>query len=68
MQCQRSPNSNTAHLTGCLDKGVNAVNDQAAIVGGVGIGIAFVMVSLRNEICPTIFIIIITIISFSCWG
>jgi len=43
MQCQRSPNSNTAYLTGCLDKGVQAVTEQAAIVGGVGIGIAFVM-------------------------
>ena len=45
MQCQRSPNSNTAYLVGCLDKGVEAVTEQAAIVGGVGIGIAFVMVN-----------------------
>ncbi len=44
MQCQRSPNSNTAYLTGCLDKGTQEVINQAAIVGGVGIGIAFVMV------------------------
>lgn len=44
MQCQGAPTSNTAHLTGCLDKGVQSVTDQAAILGGVGIGIAFVMV------------------------
>lgn len=45
MQCQRAPNSNTAYLMGCLDKGVEHVTDQAAILGGVGVGIAFVMVN-----------------------
>jgi len=43
MQCERSPNNQTAYLVGCLDKGVEAIKKQAAIVGGVGIGIAFLM-------------------------
>ena len=47
MPCQGSPNSNTAYLTGCYEKGLEAVQSQAAILGGVGIGIAFVTV-LRN--------------------
>ncbi|XP_046437640.1 tetraspanin-9-like [Daphnia pulex] len=42
MPCQGSPNSNTAYLIGCYEKGLLAVQEQAAIVGGVGIGIAFV--------------------------
>ena len=45
MQCERSPNNQTAFLVGCLDKGVEAIKKQAAIVGGVGIGIAFLMVT-----------------------
>ncbi len=48
MPCQGSPNSNTAYLTGCYDKGLEAVKDQAAILGGVGIGIAFVTVFNKN--------------------
>ena len=44
MQCERSPNEKTAFLVGCLDKGVETIQKQAAIVGGVGIGIAFLMV------------------------
>ena len=56
MPCQGSPNSDTAYLTGCYDKGLVAVQDQAGILGGVGIGIAFVTVKqsfveiLFNEI------------------
>lgn len=41
--CQASPNTNTAYFTGCLDRGVQAVSEQAAILGGVGIGIAFIV-------------------------
>jgi len=43
MLCECSPNEQTAYLVGCLDKGVEAVTTQSAIVGGVGIGVAFVM-------------------------
>lgn len=44
MQCQRNPNSANAYLTGCLDRSIDAISDQAEILGGVGIGIAFIMV------------------------
>lgn len=44
MPCQGNPNTNNAYLSGCYEKGLAAVSDQAAILGGVGIGIAFVTV------------------------
>jgi len=43
MQCQHSPNSNTAHLAGCLHKAVEAVIDKTAVVDEVGLGISFTM-------------------------
>ena len=44
MQCQRQPNTANAYLTGCLDRAVQSISAQAEVLGGVGVGIAFVMV------------------------
>jgi len=43
MQCQRSPNSNTAYLTGCLEKAIEVVIEKTAIVNEVGMGISFIV-------------------------
>jgi len=41
--CIRQPTSENAWVEGCLTKAQTAINGQAAILGGVGVGIAFVM-------------------------
>ncbi|XP_065573541.1 tetraspanin-9-like isoform X2 [Artemia franciscana] len=43
MSCQATPTEKNAHLNGCFPKILQTITDSGTVVGGVGVGIAFVM-------------------------
>lgn len=46
IECQNSPTEDNSYTEGCYKKARDFVQGQAVIIGGVGIAVAFIMVSI----------------------
>lgn len=44
-RCQRNPNENNAYLEGCYEKMKDFVEQHAKIIGGIGVGIACLLIA-----------------------